>query len=241
MPGRESKAHLSLKRLALHWAQRQGYRIAAAEVSVPTLGGVRLDAAAYRPMTGKGSASSQRIGATVVFECKGARGDFLKDSRSAVLLAERLQKLHERRVLYEEGLRNGWPHLRNGEELFPEFDSYRFELVGWEPYEKVLAEIRKLTARLHGQTKFARLLRWKAANLHYVVAEPEVARAHELPAGWGLLVRSEAVLEVAVPAIWQEATDQARWNLLLRIAMCGTRAVNRHLEVDLAMEELALG
>jgi len=31
----ESAAHLELKRLALAWAQTQGYRVAAAEVTLP--------------------------------------------------------------------------------------------------------------------------------------------------------------------------------------------------------------
>ncbi|RYD68776.1 MAG: hypothetical protein EOP84_29730, partial [Verrucomicrobiaceae bacterium] len=48
MRGNESEAHLGLKRLSLAWAQRHGFRIAAAEVSVPSFGGCRLDAAAYR-------------------------------------------------------------------------------------------------------------------------------------------------------------------------------------------------
>ncbi|HEY2342300.1 MAG TPA: hypothetical protein VGH90_04680 [Chthoniobacteraceae bacterium] len=228
----ESALHLDLKRLALAWARTQGFRIAAPEVSAPSLGGCRLDAAAYRPERGKGSGSRERLGATVIFECKQARADFLRDSRSRDQIAERLRKLHERKQTYEESMKLYYPSLRNGDALFPELDSYRFEASGYPPYEKLLAEIALLSRRLHAETKFARLFQWKAANLHYVVAEPGVVKAHELPAGWGLLVQREKSLELQTPAIWQEASDDQRWALLLRIAMSGTRTVHRHLQID---------
>ncbi len=44
----ESAQHKVLKRLSLAWAQQNGFRIAATEVSLPNRG-VRIDVAAYRP------------------------------------------------------------------------------------------------------------------------------------------------------------------------------------------------
>ncbi len=241
MPGRETPQHLSLKRLSLIWAQQKGFRIAAVEVSVPSLGRVRLDAAAYRQEFKGVKNKTPRLGATIIFECKQSRADFLRDARHADQLSAQLQKLHERRLLYEESMRVHFPSLRNGEALFPEFDGYRFEAAGYEPYDKLLAEIRTLSRQLHRQTKFAKLMRWKAANLHYVVAEPSIAKLHELPAGWGLLIRGETGLDVAVEAVWQEATEQSRWNLLLRIAMTGTRAVHRSMNIEFdALQQLAV-
>lgn len=236
MSASETARHCDLKRLTLVWAQLHGYRVAGTEVAVPALG-ARLDVAAFRP-----SASRKRkepsdgeagIGTTAIFECKQSRGDFLKDSRCELRLAERLAKLHARRALYEESMRAHWPSLRNGDTLFAEFDSYRFEAVGYEPYDKLVRELRTLSARLHAQTKFAKLIRWRAANVHYVVAEEGVAKAHELPHGWGLLVRAREGLAVAVEPTWQDATEEARMGVLLRIALAGTRAVNRGLGVEL--------
>ena len=136
------------------------------------------------------------------------------------------------RALDEEGMRPHWPSLRNGDTLFPEFDSYRFEAAGYEPYDKLTRELRTLSARLHAQTKFAKLIRWRAANVHYVVAEEGVAKAHELPHGWGLLVRQTDALAVAVEPVWQDATEEARMGVFLRIALSGTRLVNRSLGVE---------
>jgi hypothetical protein len=235
MPSGETNRHRELKRLALAWAQTHAYRIAAVEVSVPNLG-ARLDVAAYRPPSATKakrdrSRDGVQVGTTVIFECKQSRADFFKDSRCALQLAARLAKLHERRALYEDSMRLHMPSLRHADTLFAEFDTFRFEAAGFEPYDKIVKELRTLSARLHQQTKFAQLFRWRAANLHYVIAEEEVAQPHELPYGWGLLVRREDQLAVIVEPTWQDATEEARMNLLHRIAMAGARAVNQSLGV----------
>lgn len=124
------------------------------------------------------------------------------------------------------------PSLHHGEALFPEFDGFRYAAAGFAPYDRITAQIGRLSARLHQQTKFVNLLRWHAAHLHYVVAEQGVAQLHELPAGWGLLIRKDDDLEIASPAIWQEIPEPSAFQLLIRIAMSGTRALNRELELD---------
>ncbi len=232
MAASETPLHRALKRLALLWAESQGFRIAGLEVAAPTLGGCRLDVAAYRPARGQGSRSADRLGATAIFECKQSRADFLRDSRCAQKIAEQLQKLHERRQVYEESMKLYYPALRECDTLFPEFDGYTFAAAQYEPHEQLLKKIEALGRRLHAETKFSRLLHWKAANLHFVVAEPDIIKPHELPAGWGLLVRREQMLTVEVQAVWQEASDEQRWALLQRIAICGTRAVRQSLQID---------
>jgi hypothetical protein len=229
MAATETARHRELKRLALAWAQAHGYRIAAPEVSVPNLG-VRLDVAAFRPGRAR---KGERLSAstTAIFECKQSRGDFLKDSRCREQIAARMAKLHERRARYETTMRRHMPFLRQADTLFPEFDSYRFEAAGYEPYDKLTRELRTLSARLHGQTKFADLARWRAANLHYVIAEAGVAKPHEVPHGWGLLVRGEDGLAVVVEPTWHDVEEEARVALLLQIATAGTKAVNQAMGV----------
>jgi hypothetical protein len=234
MPRHESDRHLALKKLSLAWAQEHGYTIAAAEVSAPHLGRARLDVAAYRPPPRCSLARKKGppvIGATAIFECKQSRADFLHDTRRESEITDRLKKLQERRVMYEESMQLRFPSLRRGEALFPEFDGYDFASLGHPPYDDLLAEIKQLNRQMHERTKFDRLARWQAANLHYVVAEPAVAEPHELPHGWGLLTRGDSGLELTLPATWQEAPEQHRWNLLLRIGVSGTRAVHRDLGV----------
>ena len=227
MSASETQRHRDLKRLALRWAQDHGFTIAAAEVSVPRLGCCRLDVAAFRP---EPNPEAPGRGIVAVFECKQSRADFLRDARCEAETLARLEILAARRRTYEDFLRAHHPTLRLGDELFPEFEAHRFDRLGYEPYDSLLAEIAALTRRLHSCTKFSRLARWQAAHLHYVVAEPEVARPAELPAGWGLLLRGEVGLATTVQPTWYDIPPANCWNLVLRIAKCGTRALVRSLE-----------
>jgi hypothetical protein len=58
----ETDTHVRLKRLALLWAQANGYSACAAEVSLPQCR-YRADVAAYRPQ-------SKQSEVTAIFECK---------------------------------------------------------------------------------------------------------------------------------------------------------------------------
>jgi hypothetical protein len=231
----ESAAHLRLKQLTLVWAQANGYSIAGAEVSMPNLR-ARLDVAAYRPgrvateqalVDGrKRKGSIAAVGLTAVFECKVSRPDYLRDSRALEATRERLGQLAVRKARHEETLRLNYPSIRNGDSLFQEYETLNFERPGCEFYLGLLAQIRKLSARLHANTKFEKLAKWQAANLYYVVAEPELFRPHELPAGWGLLLREGDALTVAVRPVLHAIEDHRRLALLHRIATAGTRATN---------------
>lgn len=217
----ESPPHRELKRLALIWARGHGYPIAAPEVSVPNFR-VRLDAAAYRP---GGSASVPAVGLTAVFECKASRPDYLRDSRSLAATAARLAVLAARRSRLEQTLRLHCPSIRNGDSLFAEWETLDFHRPGYEAYEKVMAEMRRLSARLHDGTKFERLTKWRAANLFYLVVEPGLFRDHELPIGWGVLLRRSDTLELRERPHFHVIEETPRLALLHRIARAATRSI----------------
>ncbi|MEA3210880.1 MAG: hypothetical protein QOE70_3937 [Chthoniobacter sp.] len=223
MSASESARHLELKRLALQWAQRRGFRVAAAEVSVPHLR-VRLDVAACRVESRSRSAP---ISATAIFECKQSRSDFARDSRSRARTLERMAALTARKLRHEATLRPFYLSLRHGDSLFSELDGCDFIRTGDECYLRLIAEMKSLSARLHGQTKFDDLLRWRAANLHYVVAEPELFSTEELPAGWGLLIHTGDQLQLGVKPLWHDVPEPQRLALLQRTAIAATTAANQ--------------
>ena len=238
MPHGETAQHLQLKRLALIWARANGYALSAAEVSLPHLR-FRLDVAAYRCESRSedvpGSLRRRRApvaGTTVVFECKQCRADFLKDSRNSEPLREELARLDARKARHEAALKLFHPSLRNGDSLFAEYESHDFGRSGDELYLKLLARIATVSRQLYGQTKFEKLTRWNTANLYYVVTEPGVLSASELPHGWGLLVRVEGELQVAVKPLWHDSSEASRLTMLERIAAAGTRVVHRAAGID---------
>lgn len=203
----ETPRHLGLKALAAEWAAGQGLLFVAPEVSFPHRR-FRVDVAACAPTRKVPSRKplshlSSVLKAAVVFECKQVRGDLIRDNKRRALLSERLKTLEARRQRLETLLHVHLPHLANGEALFPEFDSYRLRDHSHAGYQKLLREIRIAKRGILDCTKFDRLLSYKVANLHYLVAEERLIETHEVPTGWGLLVRRGDSLELLIKPIWQ--------------------------------------
>jgi hypothetical protein len=141
----ETPQHIGLKTLAVAWARQQGMPIAAAEVSFPHRK-FRVDAAACAPTLKAPSRSPKTsltsvLKASAVFECKQARSDLLRDNKRRQQSSERLRILEERRLRLEELLKVHLPHLRTGEGLFSEYDSYRLTECRHNGYRRLLREI----------------------------------------------------------------------------------------------------
>ena len=216
MAAGETVAHARLKQLALDWAAANGFPISAAEVRLPH-SGFRVDAAAYRP------ARRNTTAATIVFECKQARADLLKDARAEEPTRRRLTELLSRRAKLEALLGEHRPDLRRGETLFPEFDAFDFSLLRHETYAALQAEIVKLQTRSVRGVKFDRMFRYQAADLLYLVAEDGIFAPDEIPVGWGLLVRRGHALVLERKPARLEPTPDSRLRLLENIALAATR------------------
>jgi hypothetical protein len=221
--GGETERHAWLKRLAFLWAQAQGYSACAMEVSLPKCP-YRADVAAYR-------VAQKRIGSTAIFECKQALCDLRRDNCHSDAARQRLETISQRRQLLEGRLRAHYPNLRNGESLFPEFDLPDFTGVGHRGYARLLRKLRALQNRLYDCTKFDKLLRYRCANLYFLVLPEELFRDSEIPIGWGALVENDGTLKLARKPIWHETTADYHIRLLHRIAVAGTRAINRKFEI----------
>ena len=232
----ETPAHRNLKRLALIWAQQQGYRACATEVRLPR-SRFRADVAAYKATRQPGHKKARlkdlpAVGMTAIFECKQSRADFLKDSYSANGTYEKLKKLDERRQTLERLLKVHYPSLLGGESLFSEFDSIKLTGVEHRTYQRVCREIGILQRRLFGKLKFEKLVRYRCANLNYLVVEDKILAPHEVPVGWGLLVRRDEELILERKPLWQEIAERERLFLLHRIALAGTRRINAEFGID---------
>ncbi len=194
----------------------------ATEVRVPK-SGYRADVAA---------ASSRDERRTVVFECKQARADLLKDTHAEDATRSRLVELSERRRTLEGLLAVHRPDLRRCEALWPEYDSWDFSSLDHPTYRSVLAEIDTVQRRIVRGTKFSRMFRYRCADFLYLVVEDGIFAEAEIPAGWGLLVRRGDGVECARRPADLSATAAQRLALLDSIALAGTRAVNRAMGVE---------
>lgn len=218
----ETERHLTLKSLALDWAAASGLTLAAPEVSSPHRK-FRVDVAACAPTIRAPSRRptatlSSVLKAAIVFECKQDRSDLVRDNKRRALLSERLRTLEGRKSRLESLLHLHLPHLANGESLFPEFDSYRLREHSHAGYKKLLRDIRISKSGVVDGTKFDRLYSYRVANLHYLVAEEGLIQPHEVPSGWGLLIRREQSLELIAKPTWQAIGVEQQLVFLQRIA-----------------------
>jgi hypothetical protein len=223
--GAETANHTRLKRLALLWAQSQGYSACAFEVSLPKCR-YRADMAAYRP-------GPDGIGSTAIFECKQALSDLRRDNCCSSATQQRLETVHRRRQILEKHLRVHYPNLRVADTLFPEFDSHNFAAIGHRNYARVLRELTALQNRLYDCTKFEKLFRYRCANLFFLVLPSELSQA-EIPVGWGALIENDGLLSLVAKPVWQESAPGSQIGFLQRVAVAGTRAFNRQLQITFA-------
>lgn len=219
----ETVAHNQLKRLAVLWAQAHGYSACAMEVSLPKCR-YRADVAAYRP-------EASGLGSTAIFECKQALVDLRRDNCSSVHTRKRLETVCRRRQVLEKNLRIHFPNLRIADSLFPEFDSHDFAAIQHRGYARVLRELTALQNRLYDCTKFETLIRYRCANLFFLVLPRGLYRDSEIPNGWGALVESNGALELIRKPVRQESNPEIRLQFLHRIAAAGTRVLNRQLQI----------
>ena len=220
----ETIRHTQLKQLAFIWAQTQGFSACAMKVTLPRCR-YRADVAAYRN-------APNQVGSTAVFECKQALCDLRRDNCHTESARRRLEALCNRRQIFEASFRKHYPNLHNGDSLFPEFDSENFSTIGHRDYARLIREMRALQNRLYDCTKFEKLIRYRCANLFFIVLPEQLFRESEVPVGWGALVESNDVLMFVRKPIWHESTAANRLHVLHRIAMAGTRNLNRELSLD---------
>lgn len=219
----ETATHLRLKHLALRWAQAHGYSACALEVTLPRCR-YRADLAAYRP-------DAKATGSTAIFECKQAQPDLRRDNGRSVETAERLEKLFRRRQVLEKHFRIHYPAQRMADSLFAEFDSHNFEGIEHRGYARVVREMSALQNRLFDCTKFEKLVRYRCANLFFLVLPHDLFRESEISCGWGALVESGEELVLVRKPTWHDVTAEHRTRFLERIARAGTRALNRQLSI----------
>ncbi|MDB6117855.1 MAG: hypothetical protein JWO08_1636 [Verrucomicrobiaceae bacterium] len=234
----ETAAHRALKRAAVLWAQVQGFNLVAEEVRIPR-SSYRADVVACET-TLKGG---PRVLRSAIFECKQARSDLLKDSRAIQHTTERIAELMARKHELDRLLGLHYPSLRRSDELFAEFVvPVEADKLGHEGYAAIVRELDRLQRRLYGKTKFDRLRTYKNADLHYIVIGPGILRAHEAPAGWGLLEWDGLTMEPQYPEVprltlttqptFCQTLEACRTELLIGIARTATRALNKHHQLS---------
>ena len=208
----EGAAHRELKLLTVAWARANRLALTGTEIRLPR-SSYRADVAAATP---------RQLGAqavTAVFECKTSRADFLRDAAGEDATRKKVEALTARLDALNRLIGEHRPDLRRGEELFPEFDCIDLRGNRHATHAVLTKTLRAAQVALYEGTKFAKLARWRAANFLYLVVETtDLASDHEIPAGWGLLVREGGELRCRRSPVRHEIRLEDRIALLERLA-----------------------
>jgi hypothetical protein len=137
----------------------------------------------------------------------------------------RLDAVDRRRQTLEKNLRIHYPALRIPDSLFVEFDPHNFEKINHRDYKNVTRQLSALQNRLFDCTKFEKLVRYRCANLFFLVLPNELFRESEIPGGWGALAERDGDLSLVRKPIWHDVAPE---NQLL---LAGTRSLNRDLKI----------
>ena len=221
----ETKAHAELKALAFAWARTNGFPLAALEVHVPA-SGYRADVAAASRHP------SAAIGAIALFECKQSRTDFRRDQADEPRIQAEGAALARRIAALRSLIAVHRPDLRRGESLFAEYDCYDFGDLRHETLHRLEAELVVLQRKIIAAVKFSRLAKYGAADFLYLVTEPGIVAAHEVPNGWGLLVRDGATLTLRQPPVRHALKPERRLAWLEMLALAGTKTTARRLATN---------
>ena len=246
----ETIQHRELKRLAVEWLRRIGCSAVAVEVRCP-LSRWRVDVAGWFDGTreepgGQGplferSADDRGTarGRTILIECKQSRADFLRDDADQASLVKTREHLEQRRLeIEEQRVKPREPHLRReGSALFPELETWDFAASRIDSYRRVVRELRRVEKRLHGETKFGLMARYRLADHLYLFTPSGLLKRAELPRGFGLIEASamrlrhpmpldpESPLPISerIPAPALDSETEHRVRLLRNIAIAASR------------------
>ena len=138
-----------------------------------------------------------------------------------------------RRHIEERRIRTHEPHLRrSGTSLFPDLEVWDFGASRLHGYHSLLRKIQSVEQRLHGETKFFVVARYRLADRLYLAAPRGMIRPRDLPRGWGLLEhpsrRPDSGLQVVVEAPPQGTLPRHRVRLLRNIAVAASRVALEH-------------
>src|SRR5260370_41818940 len=96
----------------------------------------------------------------------------------------RLESICNSRQILEARCLTHYPNMHYGDSLFPVFDSENFSAIGHRGYARLVRELQTLQNQLYDCTKFEKLIRYRCANLFFIVLPEQLFRESEVPVRW---------------------------------------------------------
>ncbi|MFA7229694.1 MAG: hypothetical protein WC071_00335 [Victivallaceae bacterium] len=193
-------------------------------IKVPTrIKKYQVDLAAFWSVANGGKIRPEK---TTLIEIRHNRDHCWPDCGDHEGLLERVRKLKADKLALEAKIRLAEPELKDCDNLFEEYQSWKYSQSKNTEYHKCLKQIDALQRSLYKGSRLEHIRQAHAADFLYLaVPEGEVHR-DELADGWGLLyVKKNQKIIVAKMAERQVCTEDNRLHLIHNIAISSRESV----------------
>jgi hypothetical protein len=181
---KEFQPPLELRRAILLWLAKQ--KPTGIGIKVPTrFSKYQADVAAFWSYPLKKKIYKPKK--TVIIEIRRNREECWPDCSNHRELAKKILEQKELKRKLEAEIRANEPELRDNDNLFSEYESWRYKDSQNKPYHKCLKNLAKIEHSLYGGSRFEQIKKARMADNLYIAVPAGTLHGDELTDGWGLL------------------------------------------------------
>jgi hypothetical protein len=174
---------LDLKRAALGWLVSQTPN--AIGVKVPTrISKFCADIAAFWAGSRRGQLIPRK---TMIIETRNDREECWPDCSKQEGVLKQLKEKKEFKRSLEEKIRKAEPQLKDTDNLFNEYESWRYRDTKNKDYHRCIREIDEIEHAVYNGSFFEQLRRAEVADFLYLAVPEGTVHSDELADGWGLI------------------------------------------------------
>lgn len=157
---------------------------------------------------------------TLIIEVRNNRGDCWPDCSGHEGLLNQLRDTKEIKRSIEVKIRKDEPHLKDTDNLFNEYESWRYKESKNKEYHKCLKEIDKLERAIYNGSFFEQLRRAEVADYLYLAVSEGTVHGDELADGWGLIyVKPDMSVELVKTAEFRDCPIEKKMHLAQNVAI----------------------
>ncbi|MFZ2656945.1 MAG: hypothetical protein WAX69_18575 [Victivallales bacterium] len=207
---------LELKRAALGWIVTQ--KPDAVGVKVPTrISKYCADVAAFWSVGKRGKLIPKK---TLIIETRNNRKECWPDCSKHEGLLAQLKGAKELKRAIEAKIRKDEPALKDTDNLFNEYESWRYKESRNKEYHKCLKEIDKLERAVYNGSFFEQLRRAEVADYLYLAVPEGTVHSDELADSWGLIyIKPDLSAELIKSAEFWDCPIEKKIHLAQNIAI----------------------
>jgi hypothetical protein len=181
---KEFQPPLELRRAILLWLARQ--EPTGIGINVPTrFSRYQADTAAFWSYPLKKKIYKPKK--TVIIEIRRSREECWPDCSNHRELARKIFAQKELKRKLEAEIRANEPELKNNDNLFSEYESWRYRDSKNKTYHKCLKNLEKIEHSLYKGSRFEQIKKARMADNLYIAVPAGTLHGDELADGWGLL------------------------------------------------------